>query len=70
MAEDIVEDVGLGEVVELLARADLERRGEAPLLEASKELRGRNEPADADRGPSGARAKPGVHIREIRDTVR
>jgi hypothetical protein len=53
--KDIVKNVGLGQVVELLPRADSERRGKPSLGQALKELMGRNEAADADRRPSGAR---------------
>src|SRR5207244_11534328 len=51
--------------VELRTGPDAHRRRKPPIAEAAKEAGSRNEPADTDRRPSGACAKPSVDVREL-----
>jgi hypothetical protein len=70
VAEDVVEDVRLGEVVQLRFRADDHGRRKPTLSQAFEELPGRNEARHRDRVPPRPRSQSGVHIGEVGHLMR
>jgi hypothetical protein len=69
VAEDVVKDVGLGQVVELLARPYGHRRRKSPQRQATEEILGRYEAGDGHGFPSCGWREPAIHFREIGDSL-
>ena len=69
VAGDVVEDVGFGEIVELVGVADVDRGGESTLAEAIEKNERGDVAADSFRLKSGQRAQKTVHVFEARDAV-
>ncbi len=70
MPEDVVEDVGLGKVVDLRPGTDDDGGGEPPLRQQHKELVRGDEAVDRHGVPPGARLQPGVGLGEVGHPVR
>ena len=70
VAEEVVEQVGFDEVVELVAAAHPHRDGEAPLGQVREEIRFGNQPRHADDFETGEALQPLAGLFEHRDAVR
>src|SRR6266536_1644433 len=64
VAEDVVKDVRLREIVDLCSSPHSQSGRKSSSLEAAEELARRDESFDADRSPARARDEPAVYIRE------
>src|SRR5271163_4703943 len=69
VAEDVVEDVGLGGVFERLAAAQPGGGRKTPRRQHLKKSIGRQKSADRCRVPTGLRLQPPVHLGQIRDRI-
>ena len=69
MAEEVVEKVGLDQIVDLLARADPHRHREAAVGEMVVEGGVRDEAGHPDDAPARQWLQPRVDRREVRDRV-
>ena len=69
VAEHVVEDVGLGNVIERSRRTDRHRSREAAPGERLEEQLRLQESFDGHRPPAGLGFETGVHLVEVRDAV-
>jgi len=70
VAEQVVEQVGLAEVVELLGLADPPGHREAAVGQVLEERQLGQQPLDADQLPAGGLSQQRVEVVELRDLVR
>src|SRR3954464_8280743 len=66
MAKDIVENVGLGQIVELLAFSDGDSRREFPQRQTLKKSLGGYVPVNGDRFPTRWRREASVYLGQVR----
>ncbi len=69
MAEDVVKDVGFGQVLELLARPHDDGGRKASLGKTPEEVRSGNEAGDRHGVPPGERVEALVHEAQVRHRV-
>ena len=70
VAEEIVEQIGLDQIVELFAPAHPDRDGKAPLGQVREEIRFGNQARHADDFETGEPLQPLAGLFEHRDAVR
>ena len=69
VADQLVDDVGLGCVERDRVVADVLRRAEGPLRQRPVEGAGRHQPGDRADAPAGQSVEPGRHLTELRHPV-
>jgi hypothetical protein len=67
--EDVVENIGLGDVVERMARPDRHRGREATPRQRLEEQLRLEEALHRDSAPARFRLKAGIHLVEVRDAI-